>query len=215
MSGYGPLGWSYSLNFSRALQRGPQHLRKTDRRVGGRGGVVVLGALILRLALGVHQGLVFELLGAFILSQTGYKGYDFQTHHEAHAIVFIGSTGGIAMGIMLLLLDVITIGARPLADVEPETGRGPKLPADIERVPHLAAHRNQAVLRTILWPFLAAGSGVVGVMLYQLSVHNRARPDAGERAGTAATVQVVGAAIAVSAPSLLQLLTLIGGGNGR
>lgn len=67
----------------------------------------------------LHQ--MFELLGAFILSQTSYNGYDFRTHKRAEAILYIGTIGGIAMGLILIVFDTILGTRRAFADVEPGT----------------------------------------------------------------------------------------------
>lgn len=47
----------------------------------------------MRLVLGVVTSIIFELVGAFILSQTDYSGYDFKTHKRARAIIAIGGYG--------------------------------------------------------------------------------------------------------------------------
>ena len=136
----------------------------------------------MRLVLGVDMGLVildllapgsfanknfevFELVGSFILSQTNYHGYDFKTHKEAAAIVEIGTLGGIAMGIALIFYDILTINMENInegGDMQPRPGRG--------TAPRYANHesgaRSHALIRAILWAGLAAGSGVVGTLLW-------------------------------------------------
>ena len=103
------------------------------------------------------QKQIFELFGAFVLSQTPYNGFDFRTHKRAHAIVFIGSTGGIAIGLVLLLIDAIIGTRRAFADVEPAARS-----ANRPEVPNASTTRNQAGLRALIWPGLGAmGSGRV------------------------------------------------------
>lgn len=146
---------------------------------------------------------IYELFGAFVLSQTDYKGFDFQTHKRAHAIVFIGATGGIAIGLVLILIDAIIGTRRAFADVEPAAR-----PANRPEIPNASSTRNQAGLRALIWPGLGAmGSGrsgsdrdglitdfalVVGVLLWHLSQNSKPQPRASERSGTAAVVGAVG-----------------------
>lgn len=100
---------------------------------------------------------IFELFGAFILSQTDYNGFDFRTHKRAHAIVFIGSVGGIAIGLALIVIDALFGTRRAFADVEPTSGLRPLLAPE---VPNARSTRNQAGLRALIWPGLGAmGSG--------------------------------------------------------
>jgi hypothetical protein len=62
---------------------------------------------------------MFELLGAFVLSQTTWEAYDFKTHRRAEAIIYIGTIGGIAMGLALIMIDALLGTRRAFADVEP------------------------------------------------------------------------------------------------
>ena len=62
------------------------------------------------------------------------------------------------MGILLLIVDIATANSRALADVE-YIRPGQKTPGEHERIPSLGTTRNQAALRIVLWPVLAAASG--------------------------------------------------------
>lgn len=96
---------------------------------------------------------LFELLGAFLLAQWEYRGYDFRTHRTADAIVFSGTLGGLAIGIVLIVVDALLASSRAFADAEPRA----VVPAGQPVVPHAGTVRNQAALRAILWPALGAG----------------------------------------------------------
>lgn len=100
---------------------------------------------------------IFELIGGFVLSQTKFKRYDFRTHKNADAIVFIGCIGGLVIGLLLILIDY-TIGnmwrvrdgpvmTAPQADWSDEHKR---------EVPHIITVRNQAAVRALIWPGLGA-----------------------------------------------------------
>ncbi|KAK9899565.1 hypothetical protein P389DRAFT_1297 [Cystobasidium minutum MCA 4210] len=159
--------------------------------------------------LGVDYGLLFELLGSFILTQTSWEAYDLRTHRRGEAICYIGCVGGIVMGLFLLIFDALT-AKRRYADVEP--GPPSNRPPNAPEIPNVNTVRAQAFVRTLIWPGLGAISGVVGVLIWHLKENERPRPLAQRRLATAAIVQAVGAAISVSAPSLVQLVILFGSG---
>ena len=85
MSTYDPFGWSSTL----AAARSTVDASKTKNP----GLKVMLPWLVMRLVLGVVVSILFELVGAFVLSQTDYSGYDFRTHKRARAIIAIGGFG--------------------------------------------------------------------------------------------------------------------------
>jgi hypothetical protein len=84
MSTYDPFGWSTTLAAA----------RKAPGKNPAAPGIAVFAPwIIMRLVLGVITSIFLELVGAFILSQTDYNGYDFKTHKRARAIIAIGGFG--------------------------------------------------------------------------------------------------------------------------
>jgi hypothetical protein len=80
---------------------------------------------------------------------------------NAKAIVQIGAIGGIAMGLALIIIDILLMGYRNInngGDVQ-RKGKVTK-PVDYRR-----GVMEQAFIRAMIWPGLAAASGVVGAIL--------------------------------------------------
>jgi len=173
----------------------------------------VLGYGVLRILLGVDMGLIIELVGGYVLTQADFSRYDFKSHKKGDAIVFIGCVGGLAIGLMLIIVDY-TIGNywrfRDGPDIRRESNWSElhKRP-----IPHVASVRNQAALRIIIWPAMGAVGSIVGTLLWHLHKNDKPGNHPGDRTITAAIVGAVGAAIVVSAPSMLQLLVVGGGGD--
>lgn len=84
MSTYDPFAWSTSLATAR---------KAPGIKPDAPGMAVMAPWMVMRLVLGVSTSIIFELVGAFILSQTDYNGYDFRTHKRARAIIAIGGFG--------------------------------------------------------------------------------------------------------------------------
>lgn len=104
MSGYGPFGFSQTLAYVTYAFKS-----KTSSKTGDNGQIAARAVyVLLRFLLAVDTSLVrscvmyscgvlgaeaivpaqiFELMGAFILTQVGYDGFDFKTHKKAEAIV--------------------------------------------------------------------------------------------------------------------------------
>lgn len=104
---------------------------------------------------------IFELVGSFILSQVEYDGYDFHAHKSAHAIVEIGALGGISMGLILIVIDMLLMNYRNMnegGDVQNVGGRS--TPTDYRR-----GSSEQAFVRAVIWPGMGAASGVTGTIL--------------------------------------------------
>lgn len=80
---------------------------------------------------------MFELMGAFVLTQLNYDGFDFQTHKKAKAIVvrgrytlltaadlltlapsqFIGTIGGLSVGLVLMIIDLFLASKAAVNDL--------------------------------------------------------------------------------------------------
>lgn len=216
MSGYGPFGFSQTLAYFVEATSKKNSFKAGDKdKAKQRNGRAIdyIIYFILRFALAVDTSLLFELLGAFILTQFDYEGYDFNTHKKAEAIVFIGCIGGLIQGLALVIVDVILRGqykindshnlrnvAAAIKDGAGNIGNDRRIGPDSDTI--MAG----CVLRTFLWPALGALGGVTGTFIWHLAKHPDLQSNQPQRAATGALVQLVGAIIVVSAPSILQFI---------
>lgn len=132
------------------------------------------------------------------MRRTNLKIYDMRTHRNADAIIFIGCLGGLVIGIILAIFDFATLPPSP-----------PRVSSITEAgVLTMPKARNHAFIRLLLWPGLAAISGVVGTLLWHLRMNEKPQPHAEQRAITGCVIQVMGACAAVVAPTIVQILSL-------
>jgi hypothetical protein len=151
MSTYDPFGWSTTLAAA----------REAPGKNPAAPGIAVFGPwIIMRLVLGVITSIIFELTGAFALSQTDYNGYDFKTHKRARAIIAIGGfgewtsavppskdlttsrAGGLAIGLALIIIDLMLNNVKGFGG-----GKGAEVATVKDNVEYKAC-----ALRTVLWP---------------------------------------------------------------
>ena len=148
MASYNPFAWSTTLTLSRDTL--------TQRDSDGKLALtksVTFQWIFLRFLLGADVCLLFEIMGAYVLSQADYAGRDFKTHRGARALLFIGCIGGLPVGLVLILIDIFTSGVPTL------NGTGRRKMDDADAVagfqPREAAIQ-QCLVRILLWPPLAA-----------------------------------------------------------
>ncbi|KAK9900113.1 hypothetical protein P389DRAFT_192405 [Cystobasidium minutum MCA 4210] len=200
MSGYGPFGFSQTLAYVTYALNPPRTADKPNEKGST---VAQFLYLILRFLLAIDMSLIFELMGAFLLTQFGYDGYDFKTHKKAEAIVFIGGVGGAATGLALVIVD-IALRANPA--VNDTSAKKDASGVSTPSKPTVDTVMAGCVVRMFLWPGLAALGGLTGTILWHLRQDTNNPSLHQKRGATGAVVQTVGALIVVSAPTFVQFI---------